>query len=153
MQFHTWLYPVRGRGSSRITGWKPCNSHISCSYSNQKLFITCTATGENIKIRHNFTCKDSNIIYVIQCVKCKIQYIGSTVGNIKSRIDQHRANLTSGTSPLYKHFQTNGHKESDFQFWGLEHVKGDVFILRVRERFWIDKFQVIEKGLNHNRTS
>ena len=90
---------------------------------------------------------------MIHCQKCRLQYIGSTVSNIKNRIDHHRASLKSGTSPVYKHFQSKGHKELDFQFWGLERVKGDIFILRVRERFWIDKFQTIEKGLNSNRTT
>ena len=56
---------------------------------------------------------------------------------------------------LYKHFQSNGHwtSEEDFQYFGIEVVCGDIFILRQREQYWIQQLQTIYKGLNSNRST
>ena len=58
-------------------------------------------------------------------------------------MDKHREKLRTGTTKLYQHFQSRGHNESDFHFYGIELVKGDIITLRIREKMWIDKFQVI----------
>ena len=71
---------------------------------------------------------------------------------LRIRIDSHRTGMRNGTKKLYTHFQSRGHSETDFQFWGIEIVMGDILTVRRRERMWIDIFQVIEKGLNINRT-
>ena len=53
---------------------------------------------------------------------------------------------------LYNHFSTNGHSHADMLIFGIERVHGDDFVLAARERFYIDKFETIHKGLNNNRT-
>ena len=51
---------------------------------------------------------------------------------------------------LYQHF--SGHSVNDKKFFAIEVVKGDVFTLEARERYWIDKLCTITRGLNSNRT-
>ena len=45
----------------------------------------------------------------------------------------------------------NESKVKEFIF-AIEVVKGDVFTLEARERYWIDKLCTITRGLNSNRT-
>ena len=146
------LYKVIPRNLPRTQGWKTCGIHISCNFSSNRKEFKSTATGETFKIKQDIQCDNYNIIYLIECRKCKAQYIGSTVDILRSRIDNHRSKLRNGTNKLYTHFQGRGHSEVDFQFFGIEIVFGDIFILREREWMWISKLDVIKRGLNANRT-
>ena len=47
---------------------------------------TFFATNEQKSLRHQITCSSSNLVFMIQCTKCKIQYIGDYV-NVASTID------------------------------------------------------------------
>ena len=52
----------------------------------------------------------------------------------------------------YQHFSSNVHSVNNMKFFAIEVVKGDVFTLEARERYWIDKLCTITRGLNSNRT-
>ena len=145
------LYPIHLGNTPRIQGYKGCSKHVSCKFSTNKKQIKCTATGSTFPILQNITCESFNVIYIIECKKCKLQYVGSTIDILRNRMDSHRSGIRNGTKNLYTHFQSRGHSETDFQFWGVELVIGDIQTLRQRERMRIDYCQVIEKGLNTNK--
>ena len=71
-----------------------------------------------------------------------------------TRAGQHRRAVLNGdgSQKMYQHFQSRGHTASDMRFLAMEQVFGDDFILAAKETFWIDKLQMIRKGLNSNRT-
>ena len=51
-----------------------------------------------------------------------------------------------------EHFNRKGHKVSDFECSILEKVfDKDPMLLSVREQYWIRKFNVKYKGINHNQ--
>ena len=52
---------------------------------------------------------------------------------------------------LYQHFSSNGHSINDMKFFAIEVVKGDVFTLEARERYWIDKLCTITKRIEHEQ--
>ena len=44
---------------------------------------TFYSTGQTFKIKSHITCKTPNVIYMIQCTKCNLQYIGETKRRLK----------------------------------------------------------------------
>ena len=37
----------------------------------------CTVTGKKFYIRGNFSCNSTDVIYLVECINCKCQYVGS----------------------------------------------------------------------------
>ena len=42
------------------------------------------------QIKSHITCETSNVIYMVQCTKCNLQYIGETKRRLKERFNEHR---------------------------------------------------------------
>jgi len=79
--------------------------------------------------------------------------VGKTSGTFKARINHHRNSIGQSSSGVARHFESIGHKVSDFMAFAIEKVAGDAFVLAVRERFWIDTLDVISAGINTYRTN
>ena len=61
-----------------------------------------------------------NIIYLITCRKCGIQYVGET----GKRLNNHRNRLKKlSCQYLYQHFNSDGHTEDDISIVPIEEVK------------------------------
>ena len=58
-------------------------------------------TGAHHKIRGYVTCTTSNIIYLISCRICGIQYIGETKNSLKKRFYGHRSTLLWANASIY----------------------------------------------------
>ena len=57
------------------------------------------------------TCATKNVIYLINCKKCGIQYVGETSQALRSRMNNHRQRLNKMCDLfLYQHFCSNGHR-------------------------------------------
>ena len=126
---------------------------ITCMHSKNINEFKVTATGETIQINQKITCTDSNVIYCIQCKKCNLQYVGKTTSQFKSRAIGHRSSVQMKKGPVGEHFSSPGHKSADMLMFAFEKViKNDPFTVSARERFYIDKMDVIRNGLNKNRT-
>ena len=65
-----------------------CQEHIFQSDS-----FKSHTTGAHHKIRVHITCTTSNIIYLISCRICGIQYIGETKNSLKKRVYGHRSTV------------------------------------------------------------
>ena len=61
-------------------------------------------------IRHNVTCKSSCVIYLMECLCGKSQYVGKSEYSLNLRMNTHRNDVwrTDG-QPCDKHFQIPGH--------------------------------------------
>ena len=51
---------------------------------------TFFSTNEQRRIRHHITCSSSNLVYMIQCNKCNVQYIGNTKRHTIDRFGENR---------------------------------------------------------------
>jgi hypothetical protein len=65
-----------------------CCIHMDCTYkfsnfNNSKEFF----------IDHDFNCNSSNLVYLITCSKCKLQYVGQTKRALRERLNNHRSNI------------------------------------------------------------
>ena len=68
-------------------------------------------------------CGTENVIYLITCEKCGIQYVGETGQKVRKRLNNHRNRLRqlSGLY-LYQHFSSDGHTEDDISITPIEDV-------------------------------
>jgi len=63
----------------------------TCPYISHGLTTyTFFSTGETRPIKSNLTCDTKNFIYMIQCNRCNLQYIGETKRRLKDRFNEHR---------------------------------------------------------------
>ena len=88
----------------------------------------------------------------IEWDKWKRQYCGSTDGESRFRAKSWRTDINlEKNGQISDHFQEAGH-HPHFRMWGIELIKGDINVLRFIERCYINKYDLIRKGLNTNMT-
>ena len=105
------------RGSSR------CNT---CPLLKTTNILTSKVTGERFTIKIHASCKTNNIVYLIECKKCGLQYVGESGQPLHKRMNNHRYDVTNGRieeSPVTAHFRSDGHSESDLSVDGRHDSK------------------------------
>ena len=150
------LYPqqqMSERPKRSKVGFKKCGKCLSCTYATDVKSFKSYASGETFHLTQTITCVSSNVIYVISCQRCNLQYVGKTSMTFRARMDAHRSAINgTSDSAVAKHFRLAGHSLHHFCAFPIEIVVGDPFTIGARERFWINKLDVIARGLNCNRT-
>ena len=84
------LYPTeRTLGSYNWDG-KRCEVRINF---NETSPLTSTATGEPYIINHRFDCNERCLVYLLTCNKCKMQNVGQTIYQFRSRCNNYKSGL------------------------------------------------------------
>ena len=68
----------------------PCNRPTLCKYCpkiNHTGSIASSNTGKSFHSKKEMNCQSSNLIYLITCKHCKIQYVGQTRNRLINRND------------------------------------------------------------------
>src|ERR1051325_1102470 len=118
-----------------------CVSDVFCSTHFDKSF----------RLKEDLNCSSSNVVYLITCLKCKIQYVGETVRPLRERINNHRSCINvNRDTPIGIHFNSIDHNRSDLQVIPIEKVKtNSINERRAREYFWqLTLGTIFPKGLN-----
>ena len=106
------------------------------------------------KINKNVNCLTTNIVYLIECLKCKERYIGESERALKTRLADHRGyvmNVNHDTA-TGAHFTKPGHDLSHLAITILEKLKNkDDTYRKEREKYFINKFNTFYKGLNKQK--
>ena len=79
--------------------------------------VKSTANKYTVDINTSVNCQSKNLIYLLECKKCRKQYKGETERTLQDRLSDHlgyvrNAHLTKATG---FHFNQPGHKISDMQ--------------------------------------
>ena len=132
------------------------NNCLTCRALDTKPYIKSTSKGtyHNLKITNTISCKTRNVIYVIICTRCKVQYAGMTTQPLHNRFRNHLREMFTKRpanwvqTRLYRHVQQNHHIPSDIQVQPVESTE-DQRSLKKRESAWIKALRTIEPyGLN-----
>ena len=113
--------------------------------------VKFTASKQHHQITTTITCTSRNIIYLITCLKCNIQYVGETHRMLKDRFAEHQGyvrnkDLSKATG---LHFNSAGHCLSDMHITALEQVQNkDHTFRKIREKLYINKANTKLHGLN-----
>ena len=93
------------------------------------------------------------MIYMVQCNRCKLQYIGETKRRLKDRFNEHRrtvdkTNIISKSTTVSEHFLSHSnHPHTDMQLIPLEKIHSSRHSVRkATESHLIDK--AITRPLN-----
>jgi len=99
---------------------KPCNSrpgNLCCKQIANTDTFQSNITKQNFKIFHNTNCKSAYVIYLLDCLKCKIQYIGKAETAFYLRLNNHRkdSKQTRNVIPASAHFNQVNHNFNPIQ--------------------------------------
>ena len=101
------------------------------------------------------TCETFNVIYLIQCRLCNLQYIGETKRRLKDRFNEHRRPILNPTgnyihTAVSEHFLTSNHSDNHMLLIPIEKLKiGRDSFRKAREAHLIHKPKTIEPlGIN-----
>jgi len=108
---------VRGALRDKSGGFAQCNKSacLTCKHHavSTKRF-TSTAFATTHSVEGSISCKTENVIYLITCRVCRVQYVGETGRNLASRLTNHRSDIThTKNTAIAIHF--NSHENSTNQ--------------------------------------
>ena len=136
-----------------------CLLHLNSSTSFKSTVtndsFSLTKSSHDIEI----ACKTKNVVYLITCAKCGIQYVGMTTQTINSRFDGHRTKIRNKkvSTVLCQHFWKEDHSLSDIDVQIIYHFRGkdedakDV-LLHVEDFYMKKLVTVMPFGLNDHIT-
>ena len=125
---------------------------------------SCTSNITNIKYivvspNSDMDCSTRNVIYLITCRKCGVQYVGKTSQTLRCRLNNHHNRLKQLCDLyLYNNFNSDGHSLDDILLMPTEEVslsqKDNISLsskLLLREEFWYRELCCVHPyGLNDN---
>ena len=112
-------------------------------------------------INYNLNCKSNNVVYLITCKKCSLQYVGSTITKFRLRFDNHKSRIRKhemlgqaeelADDLLYRHFGSGGHSGlSDVKIQLIDRFDGEEQ-LREKEGQWAYRLKtLVPNGLKDN---
>ena len=134
---------------------KPCLKPLcnTCDYvTNVHYDFNSTVYDKLFNVTDNLNCSSANIIYLITCSKCKIQYVGETGNALRVRMNAHRYCVrTNKDTPIGIHFNSVDHNISHLNVIPIEQLKvNNISDRRAREYFWqLTLGTIFPKGLNN----
>ena len=111
-------------------------------------------TNKQFKIFSTVNCKSSNVIYILECSVCGLQYVGESKQPFHKRLNGHRSDLTKKVFlPVSQHFRLPDHSLNDFDSMKILIIEHNCdwrdSQREARESFWIKELCTFHpKGIN-----
>jgi hypothetical protein len=136
----------------QLDGSYPCRRFRCkcCPHMKSTKSFTSKITGTNYTIKGNYNCQSKNIIYLIECRNCGIQYIGQTSTTMNTRFTAHRYDVKHHTDKsIPNHFNTPECSIQCIQVTVISQGSHDVALRHLQETSWIRRlFTHDPHGLN-----
>ena len=72
---------------------------------------------------NEFNCKTKGVIYMTECQKCGIQYVGQTFRTFGARVKEHVNDIKNSCDTANAvHYNSKGHSLADFRAMVIEKV-------------------------------
>ena len=124
----------------------------ACSYIVETSSFSSSHNNRTYRLHNKFICTSSNIVYLVTCSKCHMQYVGETGRSLRDRITDHVSciNLKKPT-PIGLHFNQAGHSLKHFTILAIEQFEGNSEALRrMKEATWQHLLQTAHPlGINN----
>ena len=91
------------------------------------------------KVKASADCCTKNVVYVIECKKCAVQYIGETENALRVQLTGHRSDITHQLMDrlVARHFCQSDHSIHDLTIMVVEKIhRNDVNFRRRKESHW-----------------
>jgi hypothetical protein len=138
------------RPRRELKGMKKCKQGcVVCPFILEDKKIT--SNNFTWKLNRHINCESRNLVYMIRCQKCKLNYIGESERTLEERISEHigyirtkKQNQATGF-----HFNLPGHGLEHMKVTGIELVKKmETQYRKERESYLIRKFNTFYQGIN-----
>ena len=118
--FRAKLRPL-DRSTEDNRGTQKCSSNrrAVCDYLIEGDSFSSKVTGTSYAINHRLDCNSRNVVYLVSCKVCGLQYVGSTTSKFRLRFNNHKSRLRAhskmsdankmGDDLIYRHFYSQGH--------------------------------------------
>ena len=64
-----------------------------CDYLDEIGYFKRTGFAKKYSINCNFNCNSSNVVYLMTCGICGLQYVGSTTTKFRARFNNHKSRM------------------------------------------------------------
>ena len=97
--------------------------------------IRSTTTGKISKVKASADCCTKNVVYVIECKRCAVQYIGEMVSTLCVCLTGHRLDIHHQRTdrPVAKHFCQADHSIHNLTIMAVEKIHRNDINLRQRK--------------------
>ena len=143
------------RISRIIPGMYKCRKYgkecTICPWVKEGKIAISTNAGYIKEITSHLTCQSRNIVYMIECDKCRLQYIGETDRSLKERISEHKGYVTK--KHLHRatgaYFNLPGHTVDNMSVMAIQkiHTRGTPYRKEL-EKEEISNFSTYHKRIN-----
>ena len=106
-------------------GHKRANGLNNCTVLEKGSVFYSKSTGERYTIRQNTDCRNKNVIYLVNCKKCRMQGVGKSE-DYKTRISNYISHIiqSKATCGIVKHFiEMEGHSGEHFGMMGIVQIE------------------------------
>ena len=145
---------------------RPCKTSkcLCCKQLKHTNQFKSSKTNQTYKIFHETNCKSKFVVYLLECKKCKLQYVGKSEWQFNIRLNNYRSHIKNcdinKLLPVEKHFLLPNHNfEQDAIYTIIEKIENTERedakkILEKRESAWMTHLQTISpNGLNSRLTN
>ena len=132
-------------------GSSPCESKrcLTCQHIRSGTSVQSTVSGRTFRVHATANCKTSNVVYLIECSLCHVQYVGETRNALHIRMNRHRGDIYHRhlDKPVSAHFNSSDHNLQHLSIMVLEVMRSqNEDIRKMRENFWIFHLQSLHPG-------
>jgi len=147
------LLPKNLRGCTRCTN-PNCKA---CNFITESKTFTSSYTKRIFKLYNSFTCKSTNLVYLITCLKCDKQYVGETGRSLSQRTTDHLSSIRlNKPTPIGLHFNLTGHSIHHFSILPIQQIDNSTnptVTRRTRELRWQNILHTLHPlGINNPNT-
>lgn len=148
--------PRRERPRGEFSQCAKTQCHTCTYHVDAGCYFVSHSTGKRFTLFNNSNCHSNNVIYLISCRRCGLQYVGQSHRRLHERICGHRSDInTKKSTTIAIHFNSTGHRITDLRVMCIETVpnphNNDITLLLLnRENFWMNKLDTrFPAGLNN----
>ena len=142
---------LKPAGLQPAGGSSPCGTRrcLTCSHIQTGIAFRSATMNQAFNVQATATCKTRNVIYLIDCRKCRKQYVGETQNPLHIHLNGHRNDIAHKRTekPVASHFNSPGHSLDDLRIAVLEVMRSfDESLRRRRESYWIKQLRSLHPG-------
>jgi len=124
----------------------------ACAYIVECTSFYSTYNKRTFDLHYKFTCASTNIVYLVTCTKCNMQYVGETGRSLRDRITDHVSCIKlKKPTPIGLHFNQAGHGLKHFTILAIEQFEQNSDSIRhMKESTWQHLLQTAHPlGINN----
>ncbi len=99
----------------------------TCNFINTDTEIRSASTGYWFKIQQDSNCESKNVVYLLSCKQCGLQYVGETKRSLRQRFGEHKNSVKNKkmNTLMVQHFNQAGHSFEDMTITVLHQIDNE----------------------------